>query len=95
GKRFDARRAYAAGLVSRVVAPGELDGAVDEEVAECLQAGPLAASATKRLLHDLDPPDAPEVVEQTAQLIAQLRSSPEGQEGLAAFLDKREPEWRA
>jgi len=94
GKRFDAPRAYAAGLVTKIVATDELDGAVEGEISELLQAGPRAASETKQLLHKLQPPISDETREDTAQLIARLRSAHEGQEGLAAFLEKREPDWR-
>jgi len=58
-------------------------------------AGPLAARTTKQLLRQLQVPVSEELAAQTASLIAQLRVSAEGQEGMAAFFEKREPGWQA
>ena len=86
GERFDAATALRIGLVSEVA--GDLDGAVERTVGELLAAGPQAARWAKRLIRER--PDGPE----TARWIAERRTSAEGQEGLAAFLDKRKPSWR-
>jgi methylglutaconyl-CoA hydratase len=86
GERFDAATALRIGLVSEVAE--DLDGAVERVVGELLSAGPRAARWAKRLVHER--PDGPE----TARWIAERRTSEEGQEGLAAFLDKRKPRWR-
>jgi methylglutaconyl-CoA hydratase len=85
GERFDAATALRIGLVSEV---GEdTDGAVDRVVRELLGAGPQAARWAKRLVRER--PDGAE----TARWIAERRTSDEGQAGLAAFLDKRQPPW--
>jgi methylglutaconyl-CoA hydratase len=86
GERFDAAVALRIGLVHEVTS--DLDGAVDRVVGEVLSAGPEAARAAKRLV--LDRPDALT----TERRIAERRTSPEGQEGLRAFLERREPGWR-
>ena len=86
GERFDAATALRIGLVSEVAA--ELDAAVERVVGELLSAGPHAARWAKRLVREL--PDGPE----TARWIAERRASEEGQEGLRAFLEKRDPGWR-
>jgi methylglutaconyl-CoA hydratase len=86
GERFDAETALRVGLVSEVAA--KLDAAVERVVAELLSAGPHAARWAKRLVRER--PDGPE----TARWIAERRASDEGQEGLRAFLEKREPNWR-
>jgi methylglutaconyl-CoA hydratase len=65
-----------------------LDPAVDRVVGELLCAGPHAARWAKRLVRE-----RPEGSE-TARWIAERRASDEGQEGLAAFLEKRAPSWR-
>jgi methylglutaconyl-CoA hydratase len=86
GERFDAATALRIGLVHEVDA--DLDAAVERVLAELASAGPRAARHAKRLV--LDRPDGPE----TARLIAERRTSAEGQEGLRAFLERRSPDWR-
>jgi methylglutaconyl-CoA hydratase len=86
GERFDAQTALGIGLIGEVA--DDLDGAVERVVAELLSAGPTAARWAKRLVRER--PDGPE----TARWIAERRTSDEGQEGLAAFLERRKPTWR-
>lgn len=83
------------GLVNRVVEPGRLDEAVDEWVAALLRNGPCALREAKQLLGRVAALDLDEAGEYTAALIARLRSSPEGREGMRAFFDKRAPAWAA
>ena len=85
GEPFDASTALRIGLVHDVTV--DLDTALERVLAELRTAGPRAARAAKRLV--LDRPDGPE----TARRIAERRTSPEGQEGLRAFLERRAPEW--
>ncbi len=87
GERFDAETALRIGLVHKVAA--ELDAAVERIVGELLGAGPAAARAAKALAR------APQSADETARLIAEHRTSSEGQEGLNAFLEKRAAAWRA
>jgi methylglutaconyl-CoA hydratase len=94
GERFDAERAREIGLVHRIVSRDGLDEAVEEKVGELLEGGPVAQATIKGLLRRLEttePMDAPGL---TARVISELRTGEEGQEGLAAFLEKREPGWR-
>jgi methylglutaconyl-CoA hydratase len=86
GERFDAQTALRIGLVHEVA--GALDEAVDAIVKEILAAGPDATRAAKRLV--LERPDGLA----TERRIAERRTSLEGQEGLRAFLEKRDPSWR-
>jgi methylglutaconyl-CoA hydratase len=86
GERFDAETALRIGLVAEVA--DDLDDAVERVVGELLSAGPQAARWAKRLVREQ--PDGPE----TARWIAERRTSEEGQEGLAAFLEKRPPRWQ-
>ena len=94
GERFDATRAQAVGLVHEVAAEGDLDAVVQEKVARLLAGGPEALAATKALLREIRDADSDEATEVTAPRIAELRTGKEGQEGLGAFLEKREPAWR-
>ena len=86
GERFDAETAFRIGLVEEIAA--DLDAAVDRVVSELLTAGPEAVRAAKRLIRERP------AGEETAQIAARLRAGAEGQEGLRAFLDRREPGWR-
>jgi methylglutaconyl-CoA hydratase len=95
GKRFDATRALRIGLVHEVV-EGEqaLDTAVDAAVADLLAAGPTAARAAKAIVREVRGLPHESTRWHTARRIATQRTSPEGQDGLRAFLEKREPAWR-
>ena len=92
---FEAATAYHVGLLHEVVDDeAALDAAVARQIDLLLKAGPVAAAGAKSLVRrvvarvDRDGLDA-----DNAALIAALRVSPEGQEGLTAFLDKRAPAW--
>jgi methylglutaconyl-CoA hydratase len=87
GERFDAETAFRIGLVHEVA--DDVAGAVARIVGEVLQSGPEAVRAAKRLALD-----GPRSGEELARLAAGLRAGGEGQEGLRAFLEKREPSWR-
>ena len=87
GERFDAPTALRIGLVHEVAS--DLDRAVDAVVRELLSSSPEAARAAKRLVRER--PGG----EEAAHVAARLRTSPEGQEGLRAFLEKRRAAWRA
>jgi methylglutaconyl-CoA hydratase len=93
---FDAAEAHRIGLLHQVVAADQLDAAVERNLHFLRKCGPLAQAEAKQLAmrvagvtaegaerHDVD----------NAALIARLRVSAEGQEGLTAFLDKRAPAW--
>ena len=93
---IDAERARDIGLVHEVVPAGKLDEAAAREADLLLKAGPKALSACKELVasNAAASVSARRALKQkTAQLIAQLRVSEEGQEGLSAFLEKRPPKW--
>ena len=81
------------GLVDRVVTPDQLDEAVEEKLKALRASGPGAIAAIKRLLREVSDAKADDVAGVTARMIAELRASGEGQEGMAAFLEKRPPKW--
>jgi methylglutaconyl-CoA hydratase len=89
GERFDAQRAREIGLVHDVVPAGELDAAVDRRLAELCTAGPGAVAAAKLLIRRVLDNTYADSRTITAQAIARQRVSPEGQEGLHAFLERR------
>lgn len=95
-ERFDAARAQQLGFVHEVAAPEALDAQVDAIVGAWLANGPQAVKACKRLVQDVAaaPIDAA-LRDDTARRIADARAGDEGREGIAAFLGKREPAWRA
>jgi methylglutaconyl-CoA hydratase len=96
GQRFDAERARDIGLVHEILADeAALDARVAVIVDELRSAGPTALRAAKALVRELRTLDPDEARRHTVRHIAQQRTSPEGQEGLSAFLEKRPPSWRA
>lgn len=95
-ERIDAARAREIGLVHEAVEAEQLDAKVQEIVGALLQGGPLAQAAAKDLIRAVDGQMINEtLVEETAHRIAHLRATPEAREGIAAFLEKRHPNWTA
>lgn len=94
GLIFSAQQALSAGLVSDVVPVGDGHLVLQKVLHNYKQCGPQAVRETKKLLNELSRLNWDEQRERTTQLIAERRSSIEGQEGLKSFLEKREPSWR-
>jgi methylglutaconyl-CoA hydratase len=93
---FDADEALRIGLLHEVAHPTALDSAVRRQVELLLKAGPRAASSAKALVRRVAAGgDGTRIDADNADLIARLRVSAEGQEGIQAFLDKRKPAWTA
>jgi methylglutaconyl-CoA hydratase len=95
GARFSAARAKEIGLVHEVVAAERLDLSVDRHVQLFRKAAPSAVAATKRLLRDVYGRRPADVFALTVDAIAAQRVSPEGQEGLRAFLERRPARWNS
>lgn len=97
GEQLSAREAHRLGLVSELVTDeGSLDARVQEVVEALLQCGPAAIGEAKALLRSLrGRPIDGALIDETARTIARIRSSPEGREGIAAFLEGRKPRWSA
>jgi methylglutaconyl-CoA hydratase len=97
-ERFSAKRAYEAGLIHEV-APDliALEKALDRTTENMLQCSPNAIAAAKKLVLDLSWPERrkkmKDCYEYSAAMLAELRVSKEGQEGVRAFLEKRKPSW--
>ena len=95
-ERFSAAQAHALGFVHALVAVDQLDAKVAEIVATLVANGPAAVKACKQLVKDVaGQPINAALRDETARRIADIRASAEGREGVQAFLNKREPGWRA
>jgi len=93
-EKFSAAQARDLGLVHEVTLSEGLDREVERLVHHLLAASPAALGATKRLLADVvETPMDDVLLAATAKCIADARVSPEGREGIAAFLEKRTPPW--
>lgn len=93
GERLTAAEAYRIGLVNRYYPDDRLDEEVDKLVATLLSSGPKAIAMAKELIAAVPMMTADEFRPYTADMIARLRKSDEGQEGMDAFLNKRKPNW--
>ncbi|MCC5812987.1 MAG: enoyl-CoA hydratase/isomerase family protein [Ectothiorhodospiraceae bacterium] len=93
-ERFDAVEARRIGLVHEVVPADELNARIGELTAQMRGNGPLAMAAAKQLARDVSrAPVDRGMMDDTSRRIADIRVSPEGQEGIGAFLEKRKPAW--
>jgi methylglutaconyl-CoA hydratase len=93
GNRFLAPEAARLGLINRSAANDELDGVVNEMVSDLLLGGPGALAATKQLLQRVPGMEFDAALQWTSQLSSDLFESDEAQEGMRAFLEKRQPPW--
>jgi len=96
GELFDAAEAARIGLVHRSVAAADLDATVERSLETLAKGGAIAQREAKLLalrMAGMTRQSAERIDVENAALIARLRVSAEGQEGLAAFLDKRSPGW--
>jgi methylglutaconyl-CoA hydratase len=99
-ERFDSDKALRIGLVHEVVPDASaLEAACERVLGNILQCSPNAMAVAKRLVLDLSWPERraqfPDCLEYVARTLSDLRVSPEGQEGVRAFLEKRKPSWLA
>lgn len=92
-EKFSANEAWYLGLVHQVVKKEELFQHANILAEQILQNAPQAISSAKSLIHHLNP-ISKEISQETANLLAKIRISKEGQEGLQAFLNKRKPIWK-
>jgi methylglutaconyl-CoA hydratase len=93
GARFSAERARTLGLVHAVVADDEVDAAIRGYLADLLAGAPGAVRAAKHLIAECCKRPHSDAATLCAEAIAERRASPEGQEGIKAFLEKRKPNW--
>lgn len=93
GERFSSQEALNFGLVHKVVDDDQLGKTTSEILSMILRNGPQALASCKELMFKVPFMSLQEAKEYTAEMIAHLRSSEEGQEGIASFLEKRKPRW--
>ncbi len=94
GEEFDCATAYRIGLLHDIVELDELNARIGNILAELYCGGPRAIVAAKRQIAKVAHADiGPEIVAETARTIAAIRATPEAQEGLGAFLEKRQTAW--
>jgi methylglutaconyl-CoA hydratase len=93
GDVFDGRRAAEIGLVTAAVPTAELDATVARYVSALVKGAPGALAGTKALLDRSEPEVLRAELNQLASLSAEYFTSAEGQEGIAAFREKRDPSW--
>jgi methylglutaconyl-CoA hydratase len=95
GERFAATEAQRIGLIHEIVTSDRLDATVHAIVSAIVKNGPNAVAKSKQLIQDIEGRSlSEELLTETAQRIAQVRTSEEAREGVRAFLEKRPPSWR-
>lgn len=90
---FGGREAAELGIIARAVAPGDLDAAIEAEVAPYLVLPRGAVGRAKRLARSLGPRIDDAVIEDTIRQLADAWEAEEAREGISAFLGKRKPRW--
>ncbi len=93
-RELKAQDALQLGLVHHLCAEAELDAAIEAEVESLLRNGPQAMATTKALIQHLQHLEPEQARRESARVIAALRVSDEGQEGLGAYFAKRRPNWQ-
>lgn len=92
-ERFSAQEAHHLGLVHYVASEADLEAVVKNVTEEIIKGSPQAQASAKNLYRCLTDVPLEEQISLTVEAIAQARISPDGQEGLQAFLEKRAPRW--
>lgn len=95
GRPFGAQEAVALGLLARAVPAGDLDAAIEAEVAPYLACAPGAVARAKALLRALGPKIDDDTIADTVAALAETWAGDEAREGVAAFFARRKPGWMA
>lgn len=94
GKRFKGPEAEKHRLVNKSLPPELLEAHLESVIKLLRTSGPKAMTQCKNLLFEISNKlTLEEAITYTAKMIAEIRASEEGQEGMAAFLNKRKPNW--
>jgi methylglutaconyl-CoA hydratase len=90
---MSAEKAYRIGLVNEFVPHDKLDDKINDILKMIKTSGPEAVDMAKKLVSSVAGMTEEQYKPFTAEMIAKLRLSDEGQEGMSAFLEKRKPNW--
>jgi methylglutaconyl-CoA hydratase len=93
GERLTAKEAHRIGLINRWYPDDQLDAEIAKLIETVLSSGPHAVAMAKELVSNVPNMPPEKYKPYTADMIARLRKSDEGQEGMDAFLNKRKPNW--
>ncbi len=93
GNKISAERAAQVGLINGAVPAEEFDAVVAELLTDLVAGGPSGLAAAKELLRDVPPMGRDDAFTYTQKLSAELFLSPEAQEGMAAFRERRPANW--
>ncbi|MEM6586627.1 MAG: enoyl-CoA hydratase/isomerase family protein [Pseudomonadota bacterium] len=94
GWRMSGQRAYELGLAAEVAAPEELGNAIMKRARACLKIAPLAQAEMKRLMREGYDAPSPSAKSYEQEVLFRLYSTEDGQEGIDAFLEKRDPNFK-
>ncbi len=94
GEHYPAARLHQAGLVNQLVPAGEALAAARGLAARIGLGGPLALTATKRVIADSGDWDSADAFRRQAEIITPVFTSADAREGALAFAEKRQPVWR-
>lgn len=93
GEQFDSKKAYELGLVHQIVKAIELDEALQKCCLNFLSNSPKAMEIAKNFIEQINNNNLKNNSLLASETLADLRASPDGQEGIKAFLEKRKPKW--
>lgn len=93
GWRIDAERAYALGIAAEVVPADDLSEAVLQRARACLKVAPQSQAAMKQLIREAPDAGLSSALSHEQEVLFRLYSTADGQEGIDAFLDKRDPQF--
>ncbi len=93
GRRFNGKEAEKWHLINHCVPENELEDTLNKITKQLMTSAPDAVKQTKAIIGEVLKKEIDEVIDYTANKLAELRASEEGQEGMEAFLEKRKPNW--
>ena len=94
GEPISAREALEAGLVNQIASPADLRAATMELARKTASAPPAAIAMGKAAFYKHIDMDIPQAYDLAQRVMVENLRHPDGQEGVSAFLEKREPSWR-